>query len=97
MPRQYCSGPAQPGGNTSGQRPGPSFFENSTRMPDTSSPPPLNSSSVIRVVSGQSTIPGGEFVIVAIFKLNGVNVNDAAAVNGLASPVPESLARARQK
>src|SRR5437899_1749228 len=33
MPSVYCSGPSQPGGTTSGQRPGPSFFEKSTAMP----------------------------------------------------------------
>src|SRR5438093_11523997 len=33
MPSVYCSGPSQPGGTTSGQRPGPSFFEKSIAMP----------------------------------------------------------------
>ena len=32
MPSVYCSGSSQPGGNTSGQRPGPSFFEKSIEI-----------------------------------------------------------------
>src|SRR5229473_7549998 len=33
MPSEYCSGPSQPGGVKSGQRPGPSCLENSTCTP----------------------------------------------------------------
>src|SRR5262245_40641701 len=56
----YCIGPSHPGGVTSGQRPGPSFFVKSTRTP-----PWPRSSSVIVAVAGQFATSAGEFMIVA--------------------------------
>src|SRR5262249_5330635 len=56
MPSVYCSGPSHPGGRTSGQRPGPSFFQNSTWTPAA-----FMSSSVMVVVIGQLARSNGEF------------------------------------
>src|SRR4029077_786329 len=60
LPSVYCSEPAQPGGTTSGHRPGPCFFENSTCTP-------LERMSIelIAVVTGQRARSRGEFRIVA--------------------------------
>src|SRR5262245_42200648 len=97
MPMQYCSGPDHPGGKTSGHRPGPFFFENSRLIPATSSGPPRNSRYVILVVSGQLPMLLGEFTIVATLRLNGAKENADAALNGPASSLAGSIARARQK
>ena len=56
----YWIGPSQPGGVTSGQRQGPSFFEKSTNAPSL-----RRSSVVMSVVTGQlATSAGDEAVTV---------------------------------
>src|SRR3979409_1730523 len=64
MPRVHCSGPSQPGGVMSGHRPGPFFFENSTRTPRD-----WRSIDVIAVVIGQRARSLGEFRIGVVLKL----------------------------
>src|SRR5712692_2420670 len=89
MPSVYCNGPSKPGGVKSGQRPGPFFFENSTRTPLD-----CRSTDVIAVVIGQRARSLGEFWIVARLMLTtslaapgpgfgsgpGVGVGDPAGV-----------------
>src|SRR6185436_13510750 len=89
MPSVYCSGPSQPGGVMSGQRPGPLFFEKSMRTPWD-----RMSIAVIAVVIGQRARSLGEFRIVARLRLTasfaatgpgfgsgpGVGIGEAAAV-----------------
>src|SRR5262245_63845986 len=77
MPSVYCSGPDQPGGVTSGQRPGPSFFENCTAMP-------LDRmlSSVIVVVIGQLARSRGELRITACPMSMPSGPNDGGGVGG---------------
>src|SRR5207237_1048938 len=77
IPSVHCSGPSQPGGVMSGQRPGPSFFEKSRRTP----PGPM-STSVIFVVIGQLVSVSGEFLMTA--EPNGIM---SAANGGGAAPV----------
>src|SRR5206468_11032774 len=72
MPSVHCSGPSHPGGVMSGQRPGPSCFENSTCMPFG-----RISTTRIAVVIGQLGRVSGELRIVA--ELNGI-MSAAAAV-----------------
>src|SRR5690348_16200776 len=60
MPSVYCRGPSHPGGVTSGQRPAPWRFENSTW-----NPPELISIESIVVVIGQLAKSLGEFRSVA--------------------------------
>src|SRR5258708_35712038 len=60
IPSVYCRPPLQPGGVQSGQRPGPSCFENSTWMPVGRS-----SSTRIAVVIGQLPSVAGESPMIA--------------------------------
>src|SRR5438046_5507153 len=60
MPSVYWSPPSQPGGTTSGQRPGPSFFEKSTAIP-----PAVIVTDRIAEVIGQLATFAGELRIVA--------------------------------
>src|SRR5437762_5029132 len=60
MPSVYWSGPLKPGGMTSGQRPGPACFENSTWTPFD-----RMSTTLIAVVTGQRARSRGELRIVA--------------------------------
>src|SRR5437868_6640254 len=64
MPSVYCSEPSQPGGVTSGQRPGPALFEKSTCTPLERISIPL-----IDVVIGQRPMSRGELRIVARARL----------------------------
>src|SRR5712691_437623 len=64
IPSVYWSGPLQPGGVWSGQRPGPSRFENSTWTPFD-----RKSIRVMLVVTGQRARSLGEFRMVADARL----------------------------
>src|SRR5438132_14364607 len=61
IPSVYCSEPSHPGGVKSGQRPGPVFFEKSTRTPLA-----RMSTRPMPVVIGQRATSRGEFRIVAV-------------------------------
>src|SRR5215470_1092914 len=84
MPSVYCSGPSQPGGVVSGQRPGPLLFEKSTRTP-----PALMSTRPMPVVIGQRPRSRGEFRIVARLRLT---MSAADAGTGFGSVVGGAVA-----
>src|SRR6185503_14100080 len=59
IPSEYCSGPFQPGGVQSGQRPAPLCFENSTWMPFAAM-----STTLSAVVIGQLPYAGASLMII---------------------------------
>src|SRR5262249_55114088 len=81
--RVYCSGPLQPGGSTSGQRPGPCFLETWTATPSL-----RNDREVMDVVTGQLATLLGDECTTAVPRLN---ASGATGPTGPPPPPPPPL------